>query len=171
MKNHIYLYSLREFEIVKDHLPLANLYNKYKHEMPPRIKHHKMMIQGYRYVMVYENGSGNPSDYMSRHPLVKENEHDEMSEQWDIDVDTLVRWMMPDAITLYQIKQETQKSKEMSELKECIHMGYLNKENEDIKCYAKIFGDISVENGLILRDERLVVPLSLRKIVVGSDSS
>jgi hypothetical protein len=66
-RNHIYLYGLKEFEIVTNHMPLLNLYNKYKQDMPPRVKHHKMMIQGYCYVVVYEKGSENPSDYMSRH--------------------------------------------------------------------------------------------------------
>ena len=68
-KNYIYLYGLTEFEVVTDHMPLLNLYNKHKETMPPRVAHHKIMLQGYNYQVTYQKGKDNPADYMSRHPI------------------------------------------------------------------------------------------------------
>jgi hypothetical protein len=81
MKAHIYLYGLKEFVVVTDHEPLLSLYNKYKETIPPRVKHHKIMTQGYNYTLVYEKGSTNPSDYLSRHPRVDKDICDEVDEQ------------------------------------------------------------------------------------------
>jgi hypothetical protein len=74
--------------------------------------------------------------------------------------------MMPDAITLEEMRQETRNSKVMSALMECILKGYIDKDNAEIRGYGKIFQELSVEEGLILRDERLLVPPGLRKRAV-----
>ena len=167
VKNHMYLYGLKHFELITDHMPLVGLYNKPKQEMPPRIKHHKTMTQGYGYTVVYEKGVNNPSDYMSRHPLEDKEPMDEAMTQWDIDVDSLLRLMIPDAITTEQMQEATMTCPEMKELKSAIERGYIDKENKaPLKPYTKIFTELSIEEDLILRGERIVVPEKLRKQVV-----
>jgi hypothetical protein len=113
MKCHVYLYGLQHFEVVTDHQPLLALYNKYKHEMPPRVQHHKLMTQGYKYQVVYEKGSSNPSDFLSRHPQKYTTIADEADEQWDIEVDTLISWAIPESLTLQKIKEATERSTSM----------------------------------------------------------
>ena len=106
-KNYIYLYGLKEFQVVTDHLPLLPLYNKYKQEMPIRVKHHKTMVQGYNFTLIYEKGGDSfPSDYMSRHPVAPDSEDKRDEEQpWDLDVNTIIQYALPNAISREQMQQ------------------------------------------------------------------
>ena len=137
VKCHIYLYGLKEFEVVTDHQPLLPLYNSYKETMPPRVKHHKIMTQGYQYKVLYEKWSSNPSDYLSRHPMIDKNISDEADEQWDIEIDTLISWMVPEAITLEKIKMATATCSQMQELIATVQRGYLEGKQPRLQPFKK----------------------------------
>jgi hypothetical protein len=166
MKCHIYLYGLQSFEVVTDHQPLLSLYNKFKQTIPPRVQHHKIMTQGYSYTVRYERGSLNPSDYLSRHPSIGSSENDEAQEQWDIEIDTVIEWAVPDAVTLEQIQESTRKSSVMTELKMAIRRGYVEKSEHCLQPYKKILDEMSVEKDIVLRGERIVMPEDLQKKII-----
>ena len=166
MKCHIYLYGLQSFEVVTDHQPLLALYNKFKQTIPPRVQHHKIMTQGYAYTVRYERGQLNPSDYLSRHPSAGTMENDEAQEQWDIEIDTLIEWAVPNAVTLEQIQESTRKSPEMSELKIAIRRGYVEKSQHCLQPYKKIHDEMTVEKDIVLRGERIVMPEDLQKRII-----
>ena len=166
MKCHIYLYGLKEFVVVTDHQPLLPLYNKGKETMPPRVKHHRTMTQGYNYTVVYEKGSTNPSDFLSRHPQRDPEVKDEADEQWDIEVDTLIRWSIPEPVTLEKIKEATDESTVMQELKGAIKKGYVERDQTNLRPYKKIINELSYEQGVVLRGERIVIPEKLQSEVI-----
>ena len=106
-KNYIYLYGLKEFEVVSDHLPLLPLYNNFKDEMPVRVRHHRTLVQGYSYRVIHQKGGETfPSDYLSRHPVkCSWTEEDAESNSWDIDIDMVIKYSLPNAITLEEMKE------------------------------------------------------------------
>ena len=166
-KNHIYLYGLQDFEVITDHLPLLPLYNKYKQEVPPRIKHHQVMTQGYNFKLLYEKGSTNPSDYLSRYPVKAEREVLEEQHELDLDVNLLIKWALPNAITVETMQQSTSASEEMNNLRKAIDIGYIPiAHTKQLHSYKKLLSELSVEEGLIMRGERIVVPPEIRSKVV-----
>lgn len=166
MKCHIYLYGLKSFEVVTDHQPLLPLYNKFKENMPPRVKHHKIMTQGYNYTVRYEKGASNPSDYLSRHPITTSVDADECQEQWDMEVDALLKWIAPDAVSVQRLRQHTADCPQMQQLKAAIEQGYIGGNQTDTQPYKKMFEELSVENGIILRGEQLIIPESLQREII-----
>ncbi len=82
------------------HLPLLPLYNKYKQEVPPRIKHHQVMTQGYNFKLLREKGSTNPSDFLTRYPVKAEKRVLEEDNELDLDIKLLIKWALPNAITV-----------------------------------------------------------------------
>ena len=162
-KNYIYLYGLTEFEVVSDHMPPLNLYNKHQETMPPRVANHKIMLQGYNYRVTYQKGKDNPADYMSRHPIYGEEAD---NRDMEIDIEALIRMDLPTAITVEELKQATKVSQEMLELEAAINRGYIEKHQDNLQPYKKMLEEITVMGGVIMRGERIVVPMSLRKKVV-----
>ena len=166
MKCHIYLYGLKDFTVVTDHKPLVTLYNGAKENMPPRVKHHKIMSQGYNFKVIYEKGCDNPGDYLSRHPLRESVGKDEADEQWDLEVDTLISWMVPDAVTRNKIRESTRKCPQMQELMKAIEKGYVDTKDNRLQPFKKMIEELSVENDIILRDERVVIPEELHSDII-----
>jgi len=166
MKCHMYLYGLKEFEVVTDHQPLLPLYNKIKENMPPRVKHHRIMTQGYNYKVLYEKGSTNPSDFLSRHPQMDRVIRDEADEQWDIDVDTMINWAIPETVTLKKIQETTEASEPMQELKKAIERGFVERGQTVLQPYKKIMDELSCEQGIILRGERIIIPEELQSEII-----
>ena len=166
MKCHIYLYGLKEFTVVTDHKPLLSLYNNHKENMPPRVKHHKVMTQGYCFKVIYEKGSTNPSDYLSRHPVVDPRNEDEAQEQWDLEVDALIGWMVPNAVTLDKIRECNSRCPQVQELMIALKQGYVNKSQLKLQPFKKILEEMSVENGIVLRGEKVVIPEELQKEII-----
>lgn len=64
----LYLFGSR-FQAVTDHKPLIGVLNGTK-QTTPRLERLRLHLQGYDFVLEYRPGSSNPSDYLSRHPLL-----------------------------------------------------------------------------------------------------
>ena len=158
---------MKDFEVITDHLPLLPLYNKYKQEMPLRVKHHKMMVQGYHFTLKYEKGGeAFPSDYMSRHP-VKEAPQEVEEDQWDLDVDWIIRDALPDACTLEEMQRAHADSEQMRQLKQAVEEGRISKGQEKIlQPYKKMLTEITDVEGILVRGDRIIVPDEMRRRVV-----
>ena len=67
---------------------------------------------------------------------------------------------IPDAVTLSVLQFETKQDKTLVKLTEDIKVGKLRPELE--KSYKNIFAELSVLDGVVLREERLLIPESVR---------
>ena len=159
----IYLLGAPRFRIVTAHKPLIPLFNKVKAKVPPRIEKWIMEMQDVDYELVYEPGKdeADPLDYLSRHPL-PETGNDE--------TEKIIRWNMnaEHAVVVTRIREETRRDEIMQRLATRIAKGdwEKHKRDKDIEPYQHVKQELSVAEGLIFREHRIVLPPALQKKVV-----
>ena len=165
-KNHLYLHGLKEFIVSTDHKPLVTIYTQYRKEISPRVMKHKMALQGkYHFKVIWEAGKNNPADYKSRHP--GNSTVDEAATDTEIAVSAVVCDAIPDAITVQEVAEATLKDDSLSILKEAVQKGHLDvRQHPQLKEYAKMFEALSVIDGVVCREDRIVIPGPLQKQVV-----
>ena len=171
--NKMYLYGTN-FEVITDHAPLVPLYKSSSKLLPVRIEKHKSKLRAFSFVVKYEPGSTNPSDYGSRHPpagreYTKQQKDElgieEVEEDMEILVNRIVNENIPDAVTLSVVRHHTQEDKELRVLVEDIKKGYVSKELKNTS-YEKVFDELTYTQGIILRQERMIIPEKLRADVL-----
>ena len=102
---------------------------------------------------------------MSRHP-VKEIEQDNEEHLWDLDVDLVIRAALPDAITIEEMQQACTESEQMRQLMQAVEQGYVAKGQEKLlQPYKKMLTEITVVEGILMREDRIIVPEKLRRKV------
>ena len=159
----IYLLGAPRFRIVTAHKPLVPLFNKVKAKVPPRIEKWIMEMQDVDYELVYEPGKDevDPLDFLSRHPL-PETGHDK--------TEKIIRWNVnaEHAVVVTRIREETQKDEVMQRLAKRIAKGdwEKHKRDKDLEPYLHMKQELSVAEGLIFRERRIVLPPSLQRKVV-----
>ena len=158
-----YLLGAPRFRIVTAHKPLLPLFNKAKTKMPPRIEKWVMQMQDVDYELIYEPGKdeADPLDYLSRHPL---------PETGDDYTEKIVKWTVnaEHAVVIERIREETQKDNTMQRLARRIAKGDWEKyrRDRDIEPYQHVKQELSVAEGLIFREHRIVLPEVLQRKVV-----
>ena len=65
--NSMFLYG-QFFEVVVDHEPLVNLYNRHSKEVTVRVAKHKSKLLSFNFDVIYQPGATNPCDFASRNP-------------------------------------------------------------------------------------------------------
>ena len=159
----IYLLGAPRFRIVTAHKPLIPLFNKVKAKVPPRIEKWIMEMQDVDYELVYEPGKdeADPLDFLSRHPL-PETGHDK--------TEKIIRWNVnaEHAVVVTRIREETQKDEIMQRLAKRIAKGdwEKHKRDKDLEPYLHVKQELSVAEGLIFRERRIVLPPALQRKVV-----
>ena len=99
------------------------------------------------------------TDYMSRHPL-PETGTDRL-EQYVI---AAVR--SEHAVVLDKVKEETAKDKVLAELATALQAGKWTKADPDLKPYFDLRAELYMAEGLILGDDRIIPPESLRDKII-----
>ena len=159
----IYLLGAPRFRIVTSHKPLIPLFNKVKAKVPPRIEKWIMEMQDVDYELVYEPGKDemDPLDFLSRHPL---------PETGDDKTEKIIRWNVNEehAVVVTRIREETQKDEIMRRLAKRIVKGdwEKHKRDKDLEPYLHVKQELSVAEGLIFRERRIVLPPALQRKVV-----
>ena len=148
----------------------------------------KMNLQGYNYTLIHEAGSGNPTDYLSRHPkqeevskpenaievnsteggvemfvnaITSETEREAETEQF---VNSVINANLPDALTVKEIGEAMNDDSEMLELKRAIKSRYLKK--GQLMEYRNVFPELSVYGELVIRGAKTVIPKKLTEKAV-----
>ena len=150
--------------VVNDHKPLATIVRKPLCQAPPRLQRLLMRANRYRFRFQWIQGCNlQAADYFSRvHELQTEGAPEEKS------VQMLENWRphgISDA-TIERIKTATAHDHGFQELIRVIRMGWpQNKAGVQpaVMPYFSLRDSLSVCEGLVMRGEAIVVPLSLRK--------
>ncbi|KAI7789539.1 hypothetical protein IRJ41_010502 [Triplophysa rosa] len=144
---HLYLYG-SPFILVTDHKPL----------------------QPYHFSIQYRKGTDNPADFMSRHPVPLETEHNsrasKVAEEY---VNFMALQSTPKAMTLDEIKTETKKDAILQQV--CLHVrnnswhtaATSTPHADTMKHYKNVCSELTVPptDDLILRGSRIVIPKAL----------
>ncbi|RXN30291.1 retrotransposon-like family member retr-1 [Labeo rohita] len=161
-KFHNYVYGLPTFTAETDHRPLIAIIKKNLNEMTPRIQRLMMKLQRYDFNLVYTPGKYLVlADTLSR--ASTQNSENTTEEDVEIHVN-LVRTAFPvsDAKSK-QIAEETRKDDELEAVTDNMYNGWLVSSSPK---FHDIRDDLCVVDGILLKQNRIVIPQSLRQDIL-----
>lgn len=161
---HFMLYLLgSEFELITDHKPLEFIFNNPSSKPVPRIERWSLRLQSFKYRVVYQKGARNIADPLSRMvssvdyvPLVATIVGDQYAE-------SVARESVPIALDWDFIVEKSRECQEVKGVGEAIQA------NDFGSCaisYRAVSTELSQVQGVLLRGNRIVIPVSLRNHVV-----
>ena len=169
LPNKMYLYG-PSFEVVTDHLPLVSLYNSHSKSLPARVAKHKSKLRGFDFKVVYEPGCTTPSDFPSRnHAPARQYSREEREElgveDEEDDAEIIVNRVeaLTDAVTLPILKNYSEEDPLVKQLMEDVKKG---KEKCEEPGFKECYSELSVVDGILVRGERIVIPVKLRLAVL-----
>jgi len=152
--------------IESDHKPLEAIVKKALTSAPPRLQRVVLRMQTYDYTLEYKPGKGLVlPDMLSRAPL-PETGHGGMEEEIVLHVHSLISNLPVSKPKLEEIKEATANDPSLKELKEMIKSGWPDTKSQtppSIQVYWNVRDELSEVDGVILKNERIVVPSSMRK--------
>ncbi|KAJ8038504.1 hypothetical protein HOLleu_15949 [Holothuria leucospilota] len=167
---HLYLFG-SDFTVITDHKPLTTLFNLPYSKPSARIEKWILKLQQYTYRVIYRPGKGNPADYLSRHPLNTTSSELETDEH----VNFILTSAVPKAVKLEEIQSAVDKDELLSTCKRAHAQNTWHKEIAKAPASIKyqlqrlhnVKNEITVtQSGIVLRDNRIVIPSTLRKRIV-----
>lgn len=157
-KFRLYLLGIK-FTLLTDCKALKFLFNP-KSRPCARIERWVLKLQNYTYDVEYIPGSANLADVFSRLCELPPEPFDEKGEKC---IQSIVAQSIPKAITLQEIKEETTKDEELTQIMECLRSGIMDCMFKEYKPYVD---ELCSAEGVLLRGNRLVVPTKLRERVL-----
>ncbi|KAL1264137.1 hypothetical protein QQF64_004492 [Cirrhinus molitorella] len=164
-KFHSYVYGLPTFVAETDHKPLIAIIKKNLNEMSPRIQRLMMKLQRYDFELIYTPGKYIVlADALSRATLQNEQMCESSAEA---DVTHHVN-MVADALPVSdakskQIAAETAKDRDLQMVIKHLNEGW---PRGVCSKYYNIRAELCVVKGLLLRQNRIVIPQSLRQEIM-----
>ena len=170
---HLYLYG-SDFEVVTDHRPLVSLFNNPHSKPPTRIERWILKLQEYEFRVKYEPGKLNPADYLSRHPLPTTSATSREEKVAEQQVNYIIANAVPKSMSLDEIKAATKedallilvmkaiKSEQWHKvLKEAPTSAIAN----ELRSLHNVKDELTINTDfdLVLRNNRIVIPASLRE--------
>ena len=167
-KFHYFLYG-KEFTLETEQKPLVSIYKKHMVEISPRIQ--RLIVRSFPYQpfdVQYKKGMEIPlADALSR---VTPTPVEEDGIQLPTVVVNLIMSNLPVSSTEIElIHEETTKDPTLTLLRCYIHMGQPNDCRmllQELHTFWNYREDLSMENGLITKGARLLIPSTLRKKVL-----
>ncbi|GFS00228.1 Pol polyprotein [Elysia marginata] len=166
-----FLIGLSKFTIETDHKPLLVLLQKKElDELTPRLQRFRMRLMRFSYNIEYVPGKQLcTADALSRAPLPKINEEEQTRDKEVSKYVNLVMKSFPATEKrLTEIKEEQDKDKTLSQVKEFCEIGWpaQAKEDEQLKRYWTVRNELAINQGTLMYENRLVVPPALREDIL-----
>ena len=160
-KLHFYLYGIK-FTIKSDHRPLKILYAP-TGKPCARILRWALRLLPYKFEIRHIPGISNPADYFSRKPT-DEASNDDNQDIKDTEgfINSLLIATTPNSISLQEVLSESVRDKTISDLVARLNDNQWHM-SPHIQCYEKVKDLLSVKNGLVLKEDKLLIPSSLRQ--------
>ena len=167
-KFHRYLYGLPEFKMITDHKPLVPLLNSHDLSKAP-LRCQRLLMRMMRYNGTAEYAPGKTltiADALSRSPLKNKESGGvtEIDEIYLLEDITRESWAISDS-KLEELEQATAADLEMCEVIQFTLDGwpkYCQDVPENLKQWYEHRGHLSVARGLLLYQNRIVIPQSRR---------
>ena len=141
--------------------------NNPKKTSPFRVERIRLKLQGFKFTVEYLPGSENPSDYTSRHPMTSDaNDETDISEELKAYVNEVIKETdLP--ISIDEIKTENLNDELVSKIIDLLQKNKTPTKNDHFPdSFVKVWNELSVCDGLLLRQERLVIPESLQTRII-----
>ena len=170
----MYLHGI-EFEVVVDHQPLVSLYRKNGPNIPTRVARHKDKLTAFNFTVLYEPGSKNPCDYMSRQKHSEERYSQQQKEELGVeeeeeDAEIIIHKVeeLREAITINILQHQTGKDDKTRQLMDNIMTGRLSQDIPNRHKYKQVFHSLEVNQGMIMRENRILIPEACRVEVLAA---
>lgn len=153
----------KHFILRTDHSPLVSILSGDKlKEHTPRIARLSTKLLQYDFEVVYIPGNKNVrEDYFSRHPVECEDETDEDEEGCFV-----ASLILDDMCAVSEVEWRELLSKDvlLCEVIKCVKDGWPREKNAhlSLQTFVKVSPELSVEDGLLVRGDRLVPPDAIR---------
>ena len=161
--------SPHSIKVISDHKPLVAIFNSNR-KGSIRTQRIALRHQDVPYTVEYHKGAYNQADFMSRHakPLSKiPKEQQAEAEELNNLLYSLHVTPVMDQIGISKIAKETSADKTLSKIKQFIRkgQGWIPKsEPKEVQRFKQILPELTITgNGIILKDDRIVLPVSLQQ--------
>ena len=163
-KFHYFIYG-RDIEIKTDHKPLISIMKKEIHKIPSaKLQRMRLRLLNYNLKVEYVPGKYlHIADYLSRNFIETGNE------QEDRVISESVLSLSISNKREEQFKTETESDENFKTILKYCHEGWpgdISKVPNQIKEYFKLRNDILSENGILYFNDRIMVPISLRSMLL-----
>ena len=81
-------------------------------------------------------------------------------------VNYVVTCNKPNAVTKEQVQKATDEDPTLLALKGCIHQGWIGAKAENLQAYKHVFSELAVVDGIVVKEDRIVVPETLRQRMI-----
>ena len=161
---HLYLYG-QHFTILTDHQPLTVLYN-HSGRPSPRILRWGLRLMSYDFEIKHIAGKVNPADMLSICPMPYSKSAAVECEKTEEYINSLLVYNIPKAVTLSEVIEESQNDRILQEVVDCVQKNIWSSKMIEVQPYKKVMNELAVKSGILFKEERLVIPTSLRKRVL-----
>ena len=156
-----YLYG-RKFKIITDHKPLVAILGKNLTSAPPRLQRMIYKLQGYNFTIEYRKGRDIPlPDSLSRLPNPANNA--------PVELDLRIDFLHFSDQKLQDTRDATTHDTDLAELRDVIVRGWPHTQYqlpESLRDFWNYRDELSVENGIILKGERVLIPEPMREDIL-----
>jgi transposase InsO family protein len=165
---HSFVYG-REVFVESDHKPLEAIFKKPLDKVPMRLQRMLLRVQAYNLTVAYKPGRYlYIADTLSRAPsnINSKVEKDVFDEDLDVQVNSLVSNLPISENQLNNFLNETKKDSVLTKLHEYIVNGWPRCKShveESVKPFWTYKDDLSIMEGIVFKNDKLVVPRSLQK--------
>lgn len=164
---HQYIYGHSEIIVESDHKPLEIIFRKALNETPPRLQRMLLKLQAYCLNVVYKPGRYmHIADALSRAAVERGSSADGCEGDVTVHVNAMFESVDATSERLQQIKSETSKDSVLSAVINYYFQGWPNDKNQVAaiaRPYWPFRQDLHDINGILFRNDRVVIPGSLRK--------
>lgn len=156
----------KSFTMVTDNKAVELIYSNPKSKPPARIERWALRLMSYDFNIVHKPGKGNIADYLSRQPVDEPDvEEDEASDEY---INFVAGHSVPRNIKREELAEATKADKVLMAVGKLIKGEEMSVEEKSLaKPYEQVREQLTVlDDGLMLRERRLVIPEAMQKAVV-----
>lgn len=162
-KFHTYIYG-KHFQVESDHKPLEMIQLKNLAAAPPRLQRMLLRLQNYDLHIKYRPGKELLlADGLSRLPIKQDPKSDH------IELDLQINLVQFSTDRLNQLRTETNNDPTFRQLRSKIIEGWPEHRKDVppiLRPYWSFRDELSVENGLLLKGERVLIPTTMHKYIL-----
>ncbi|KAK9718529.1 RNase H-like domain found in reverse transcriptase [Popillia japonica] len=127
-----------------------------------QIEKEMLAITAYTFTTHHQKGSSNPADYISRHPIQHTEYEQAKAQAVEEHVKFVATHSIPKAMSLEDVERATKQDAELQKVLKALTTDDNTLWN-DLKGYKNIKHEITSENGVVLRNNKIILPKSLQK--------
>ena len=165
-----YLIGL-DFHICTDHKPLVPLFSsKHLEEMPIRVQRFRLRMMRFRFTISHVPGKELIiADTLSRSPAFEPAESERLlHEEGDAYIKVVMQSLPATERRIEEIRKSQQQDEACQLIMTYCHSTWPSKQcvPRSVKPYLPLAAELSVENGLLTRENRIVIPPQLREDIL-----